>query len=118
MYEVLYKQVIRSNIMNVHIKNIEQQHGCDCRHGSDLHSLPPENDRDRIGKSGYNKSLTLEALQDKAYNTNPRANIILKGGPRGKWYLKYCEINTIADRTRRTKVTKGFTMYVISWDDE
>ena len=47
-----------------------------------------------------------------------RPNIIVKGGPNAKWYLKYCEEDKIDDKIEKTKwlkQAKMCTTYIIKW---
>jgi len=49
---------------------------------------------------------------------NPRPNIIVKGGPNAKWYLKYCDEDKIDEKIEKTKwlqQVKGCITYIIQW---
>lgn len=99
-----------------HFRNIERRDGVCIGYKDDLH---PEDGRGRVGKSGFDKTLRLNDIIDIAYTMeNPRPNIIVKGGPNAKWYLKYCEEDKIDDKIEKTKwlkQAKMCTTYIIKW---
>ena len=83
-------------------------------HGS---NLEPLNGKGRIGKAGIDKNYTLEQMVKLAYEI--KANVIVKSGPRAKWYLKrfpVCDINREIEKQAWRDTSKTI-MYVISWDN-
>lgn len=84
-----------------HTLTWEMLEGCDVGwHKSNIDGPPPhkeihwEGEKHRVDGSGFDKTLTLEKMQEladltKAWLEHP-ANIIVKSG-KGKWYLKWQE---------------------------
>lgn len=98
-----------------HFRNIERRDGVCVGYKDDLH---PEDGRGRVGKSGFNKTLRLNDIIDIAYSMeNPKPNIIVKGGPNAKWYLKYCDENKIDEKIKKTewRDNSRCITYIIKW---
>lgn len=96
-----------------HFIKIEKRLGCDIGRGGDLH---PEDDRCRVGKSGFDKNLKLYEILEIAYSMkNPRPNIVIKAGKNAKWYLKYCSVDKIEKNKYRD--SSRCTMYIVIWDN-
>jgi|LakMenE01Jun11ns_1017448.scaffolds.fasta_scaffold9791435_2 hypothetical protein len=110
----LYK--LKYNKME-HITFLEKRIGVDLGyHESNLH---PANDEGRVGKSGLDKSLSLEEILEIAYKMNEKPNVIIKAGPRAKWYLKRCHkdlIETEIEKQRSWRDISRSTMWIIDWD--
>ena len=98
------------------IKHIEQRTGVDIGYNnSNLHP----NDREYcVGKAGINKNLSFEQIIDIAYKMNPRPNIIVKGGPNAKWYLKKFDKNEIEEGIEKQKWrdNRNRIMWIIDWE--
>lgn len=100
-----------------HFMKIEKRLGCDICRGDDLH---PEDDRGRVGKSGFDKNFKLYEILEIAYSMkNPRPNIVIKAGKNAKWYLKYCSIDKIDEKIEKNKYRdlSRCTMYIVIWDN-
>ena len=99
-----------------HVKNFEKRIGCDLGYGK---QIDPKNGEGCVGKSGINKSYTLEQVVDLAYRMEEKPNIIIKGGKNAKWYLKKFDPDIIEDeilKLKKWKDTRRTTMYIIVWD--
>jgi hypothetical protein len=99
-----------------HITFLEKRIGVDLGfHESNLH---PANDEGRVGKRGLDKSLSLEEILEIAYKMNEKPNVIIKAGPRAKWYLKRCPkdlIDTEIEKQRSWRDISRCTMWIIDW---
>ena len=92
-----------------HIKNVQIRKGVDVGyHSSNLHPYP----------RGIDESYTFEMVLNLAYEMENKPNIIIKAGPRAKWYLKYFQKDTIEDEIEKQKWrdTSRCTMYIIDWE--
>ena len=72
-----------------------------------------------VGKSGIDKSFTLDKVIELAYKMDEKPNIIVKSGPNAKWYLKRFAKDVIESEIEKQKWrdTSHCTMYVIEWDE-
>jgi hypothetical protein len=98
-----------------HFKNIERRDGVDIVYKKDLH---PEDNKFRVGSSGFDKNLKLNDLLEIAYTmNNPRPNIIIKAGKNAKWYLKYCSFDKINEQIEKNKWrdSSRCIMYIVTW---
>jgi len=80
-------------------------------------NLEPLNGKHRVGKAGIDKNLTLEEVVELAYEI--KANIIVKGGPNAKWYLKRFDESEIDEGIEKQKwrdLNKK-TMWIIKWEE-
>jgi hypothetical protein len=70
-----------------------------------------------VGKSGIDKSLTLEMVMELAYKMENKPNVIIKAGPNAKWYLKFFPRDVIEDEINKQKWrdTSRCIMYIIDW---
>ena len=97
-----------------HITLMEKRIGADLGyHKSNISTADGE------GKKGFNKKLSLEGILEIAYKMNEKPNVIIKAGPRAKWYLKRCSkdlINAEIEKQRRWRVISRATMWIIEWD--
>jgi hypothetical protein len=97
-----------------HILNMNKMYGV----GVGYHSsnLEPLDGKGRVGKYGIDKDYTLEQVMELAYEI--KANIIVKAGPRAKWYLKRFDKDSIDDEIRKQKWrdTSRSTMWVVEWE--
>ena len=72
----------------------------------------------RVGKSGFDKTLSLEEVFKIAHTMDPKPNIIIKGGPNAKWYFKNVKYDTIEERIKKQqwRDISRVTMYTVYWD--
>ena len=100
-----------------HIARMEKRICADLGyHESNLH---PKNGEDCVGKSGLDKSLSLEKILEIAYKMDEKPNIIIKAGPKAKWYLKRCPkklIDESIEKQRRWRDISRSTMWIIDWN--
>ena len=84
-------------------------------HNSNLH---PRDREGCIGKSGLDKSLSLNQIIEIAYKMENKPNIIIKAGKNAKWYLKNVSKDTIESKIDKQKWrdTSRCMMYIIEWD--
>jgi len=96
---------------------MEKRTGADLGyHESNLH---PVNGEGCVGKSDLDKNLSLERILEIAYKRDEKPNIIIKAGPRAKWYLKRCpkDLNDSAiEKQRNWRDISRSTMWIIDWD--
>ena len=100
-----------------HITFLEKRIGADL--GYHESNLRPANDEGCVGKSGLDKSLSLEEILEIAYKMNEKPNVIIKAGPRAKWYLKRCPkdlIDAEIEKQRSWRDISRSTMWIIDWD--
>ena len=103
--------------MSMHITSFEKRDGADL--GYHESNLRPANDEGCVGKSGLDKSLSLERVVEIAYKMDEKPNVIIKAGPRAKWYLKSCPkdlIDTAIEKQRSWRDISRSTMWIIDWD--
>jgi len=84
-------------------------------HGSNIH---PQDGEGCIGKSGIDKSFSLEKVIEIAYKMEDRPNIIIKAGKNAKWYFKSFPKDKIENEIikQNWRDTTRSTMYIIEWD--
>ena len=96
---------------------MERRDGVDV--GFNSSNLEPLNRVGCVGKSGIDKTYTLEQVIQLAYEI--RANIIVKAGENAKWYLKRCdptEIDAKIEKQQRWRNgTKRYKMWIIEWEN-
>lgn len=96
------------------IRTIEKRNGVDIGyHESNLQPI------DCVGKSSINETFTLEHVIKIAYKMDPRPNIIIKAGPRAKWYLKRFlsdNINMEIKKQQWRNISRAI-MLNIEWDN-
>ena len=100
-----------------HITQVEKRIGADL--GYQESNLHPENGEGRVGKSGLDKNLSLERILEIAYKMEKKPNIIIKAGPRAKWYLKRCPkdlIDVEIEKQRNWRDISRSIMWIIDWD--
>ncbi len=95
---------------------IERMNGVDVSFGKKT-DINIENCPERQGASGYNKNCSLAKMFELAYQT--KANIIAKGGPNAKWYLKKIDLDTIEEKIRKQewRNTSGVKLWIIHWEN-
>ena len=95
------------------IMKLEKLKGVDVFYGK---NLEPLNGVGRVGNSGIDKSFSLEKIIQLAYEI--KANIIVKAGPKAKWYLKRCNLEDIdmEIKNQKWRDTSRCTMWIITWD--
>jgi len=94
------------------VKNIATRFGDDVGyHTSNMYTPDGEG---RIGKHGFDKTLTWEKMLELALKIG--ANIIVKPGPNAKWYLKSFPAEAIDDEVKKQawRRTGRATMWVIT----
>ena len=99
------------------VRNFEKKVGCDIKWRCDIHPIDREG---CVGKSGIDKTYTLDMVLKLAYKIEDKPNIIIKAGPNAKWYLKRCPkemIETKIQELQKWKNTSSCTMYIIDWDE-
>jgi hypothetical protein len=86
-------------------------------HGSCHH---PADGEGCVGKRGLDKNLSLETVVGIAYRMEEKPNIIIKSGPRAKWYLKRVPMNMIEPAMQRQtwRDMSRCTMWIIHWDQQ
>ena len=102
-----------------YITHMEKRLGADL--GYHESNLRPENGEGCIGKSGLDKNLTLERILEIAYKMDEKPNVIIKAGPRAKWYLKRCPKDLIDKEIGKQKSWRDisrYTMWIIEWKND
>ena len=79
-------------------------------------NIEPLNNVGRVGKSGIDKTFTLQQVIVLAHEVD--ANIIVKAGKNAKWYIKRFDIDDIQQEIQKQiwRNTSRATMWVIEWD--
>jgi hypothetical protein len=100
-----------------HINFMQKRTGSDLGyHKSNIH---PHDREGCVGKSGLDKNLSLGEILEIAYKIHDKPNIIIKAGPRAKWYLKRCNKELIDEeiqKQRNWRDISSSTMWIIDWD--
>ena len=99
------------------IRTIEKRYGVDV--GYHESNLRPNDGEGCVGKCGINKTFTLEQVIQIAYKMSPKPNIIIKAGPRAKWYLKRFARDEIEEEIEKQKWrdTSRVIMWIIEWEN-
>ena len=102
-----------------YVKHMVPKEGCDVGwHSSNIH---PKDREGCVGKAGIDKSYTIDMVIQLAYRTQPRPNILIKTGPKAKWYMKQIDLTELDAKIQSQKwredQTKNYIMYVIEWND-
>ena len=100
-----------------HITLMEKRIGADL--GYHESNLRPLNDEGCVGKNGLDKNLSLERILEIAYKMDKKPNVIIKAGPRAKWYLKQCSkdlIDAEIEKQRNWRDISRSTMWIIDWN--
>ena len=99
------------------IRTINKRNGVDI--GYHESNLRPSDGEGCVGKSGIDKTFTLMNVIEIANRMNPRPNIIIKAGPRAKWYLKKFPRDKIEEEIEKQqwRDTSRATMWIIEWDN-
>jgi len=100
-----------------YIKKFEKRHGADVGYHNSV--IQPVNDEGCVGKRGIDKSYTLEQVVALAYKIKEKPNIIIKGGPNAKWYLKRYATDVIEQEIEKQQIWRDIsrcTMWIIEWD--
>ena len=97
-----------------HIRKIVKFNSLDI--GYHESNLEPKNGKGRVGKSGIDKNYNLSQLIELAHEI--KANIIVKGGPNAKWYLKRFNLENIPNEIPKQywRNTSRSTTWIIEWD--
>jgi hypothetical protein len=99
------------------VKRFEKRTGCDVGYNSS--NLHPSNGEGRVGKSGIDKKYTLSQMIELAYKMEEKPNILIKGGPNAKWYIKKMDPSIIEEEIEIQKKWRDVSrcvMYIIEWD--
>ena len=99
-----------------YVKNFQKRRGVDAGyHESPIH---PVNGDLRVGKRGLDKNLTLVQMIEIAYNMEQKPNILVKGGPNAKWYIKKFDPSILDSEIKKQswRDTSRCTMYIIEWE--
>ena len=99
-----------------HIMKMERRNGVGI--GFYQHDIHPANGEGRVGKSGIDKSFTLEKIIELAYKMDEKPNIIIRATPKSKWYLKRFPRNSIETEIQKSQWRNKpeNIMYIIEWD--
>jgi hypothetical protein len=97
-----------------HINTMRKMIGVDV--GYHESNIEPLNNVGRVGKSGIDKTFTLQQVIVLAHEVD--ANIIVKAGKNAKWYIKRFDIDDIQQEIQKQiwRNTSRATMWVIEWD--
>jgi hypothetical protein len=102
------------------VAKIERRDGADVGyHESPLHPADGSKDAEkRVGKRGFDKTLTLEDMIGIASRMDERPNVIVKAGLNAKWYLKRFpkeSIDVEIEKQQWRPGVKNCTMWVVEW---
>lgn len=100
-----------------HINFIQKRNGVDL--GWNESNIQPPDREGCVGKSGLDKNLSLGEILEIAYKIHDKPNIIIKAGPRAKWYLKRCTKELIDEEIQKQRNWRDIsrsTMWIINWD--
>ena len=102
------------------VTKMERREGADVGyHESPLHPADGSKDAEkRVGKRGFDKTLTLEDMIGIASRMEERPNIIVKAGLNAKWYLKRFpkeSIDVEIEKQQWRPGVKNCTMWVVEW---
>ena len=80
----------------------------------------PANGEGCVGKRGLDKHLPLERIVEIAYGMQEKPNIIIKAGPRAKWYLKHFPTDMIEHAIQRQtwRDMSRCKMWIIHWEHQ
>ena len=101
-----------------HVKQFQKRQGVDV--GYNNSNLHPVNGEGRVGASGINKDYTLVQMIDLAYRMEQKPNILIKAGPKAKWYIKKFDPRVIQEEIEKQQNWRDVsrcTMYIIEWDE-
>ncbi len=109
-------KAIHSHTKMEHIKSMQTRTGVDIGYHKD--NMIPNGGEGVVGKSGIDKTFTLERVIGLAHKMEVRPNIIVKPGPNAKWYLKRFSPDTIEAEIEKQnwRNTSRCTMYIIEWN--
>ena len=99
-----------------HVTLMQKRLGVDVGFNGSCHH--PANGEGCVGKRGLDKHLSLERILEIAYEMDTKPNIIIKAGPRAKWYLKHFPKDFIerAIEKQKWRDISSATMWIIDWD--
>ena len=100
-----------------HVKFIEIKKGVDV--GYHNSNIEPINREGCVGKSGIDKTYTIEMVLELTHKISDKPNIIIKSGPNAKWYMKRVEKDAIDEKVQKQKWrdTSRNLMYIIDWNN-
>lgn len=101
------------------VKDIQIRNGVDAGyHNSNINPIDREG---CVGARGLDKSYTLEQVLTIAHKIefSNRPNIIIKAGPKAKWYMKRFDKAMLENEINKQKWrdTSRCTMYIIDWKE-
>lgn len=99
-----------------HIVTMQKLIGVDV--GFNNSNLHPRDREGCVGKSGLDKSLSLDKIIEIAYKMENKPNIIIKAGKNAKWYIKNVPKDMIEIKMDKQKWrnTSRCIMYIIEWE--
>lgn len=100
-----------------HVTLMQKRLGVDVGFNGSCHH--PANGEGCVGKRGLDKNLSLERILEIAYEMDTKPNIIIKAGPRAKWYLKHFPkdfIERAIEKQKKWRDISSATMWIIDWD--
>lgn len=100
-----------------HISTFKKLNGCDIGFIKD--NIYPADNYGRVGLHGLNKTFSLNDIIRIAWTMEEKPNILIKGGPNAKWYLKKFDSRIINDEIAKQNwrdSSRRSTMYIIEWD--
>jgi len=108
------------------VEQCEEYRGVDLDFKNDRNDVHPDDEYATDGKSGLLACLTLQEAINICSRMNPRPNVIIKAGPKAKWYFKgpypRSDIGPLVEQNAkkkwREKDTARRIMYVIVWNDD
>jgi len=100
-----------------HVKLIEVRKGVDIGYHSS--NIEPIDREGCVGVRGIDKSFTIDMVLELAYKMDNKPNVIIKGGPNAKWYLKRFQKEVIDEEIEKQKWrdTSRCTMFIIDWNE-
>jgi hypothetical protein len=99
------------------VKLIEVRKGVDIGYHSS--NIEPIDREGCVGVRGIDKSFTIDMVLELAYKMDNKPNVIIKGGPNAKWYLKRFQKEVIDEEIEKQKWrdTSRCTMFIIDWNE-
>ena len=100
-----------------HVTLMQKRLGVDVGFNGSCHH--PANGEGCVGKRGLDKNLPLERILEIAYEMDTKPNIVIKAGPRSKWYLKHFPrdfIERAIEKQKKWRDISSATMWIIDWD--
>ncbi len=104
-----------------YIKSLNKRYGVDVGwHKSNIH---PKNGEGCVGKQGIDKNYNLQQVLELAYKMEEKPNIIIRSGPKAKWYFKKVpsedvesRISQYMEKNEWNNSVSRCIMYIIEWE--